>query len=74
MQCAEYDAFWQEHRAAVKNYIAAIHDLVALVDQSAENLAFNRAHLRIKVTLTLCDVARAAMEHHEAEHGCQISN
>jgi antitoxin component HigA of HigAB toxin-antitoxin module len=74
MLCAEQRAFWQEQRAAVKNYRAAIHDLVALVDQSAENPAFNRAHIRIKVTLTLCHVARAALEHHEAEHGCQISN
>jgi thiamine biosynthesis lipoprotein ApbE len=70
MLCAEQHAFWQEHRAAVKNYLEAIHALVALVDQSAENSAFNRAHLRIKAARALCDVAQAALEHHEAEHGC----
>ena len=74
MLCAEQNALWQEHRTAVKNYVAAIHGLVALVDQSAENLAFNRAHLQIKTARGLCDVAQAALEHHEAEHGCQISN
>ena len=60
MLCAEQHAFWQEHRAAVKNYIEAIHDLVVLVDQSSENPAFNRAHLRIKAGRALCDVAQAA--------------
>jgi hypothetical protein len=74
MLCAEQHAFWQEHRAAVKNYVAAIHALVELVDQSAENPAFNRAHLRIKAARALCDAAQAALEHHELEHKCQISN
>jgi hypothetical protein len=74
MLCAEQHAFWHEHRAAVKTYVAAIHALVALVDHSAENPDFNRAHLQIKTTRALCDVAQAALEHHEAEHGCQISN
>ena len=70
MRCAEQNAFWQEHRAAVKNYVAAIHALVALVDQSADNLAFNLAHLRIKAARGRCDVTQAALEHHQAEHGC----
>jgi hypothetical protein len=74
MVCAEQYAFWQEHRAAVKNYVAAIHALVELVDHSAENPAFNHVHLRIKAARGLCDVTRAALELHEAEHGCQISN
>jgi len=74
MLWAEQHSFWQEHRAAVKNYIESIQHLVALVDQSAENPAFNRAHLRIKAARALCDVAQAALEHHEEEHRCQISN
>jgi membrane-associated phospholipid phosphatase len=34
MLCAEQHPFWQEHRAAVKKYVAAIRALVALVDHS----------------------------------------
>ena len=70
MLCVEYNAFWQEHRAAVKNYVAAIRELVVLVNQSSENPDFNRAHLRIKAARGLCDAAQAALEHHQAEHGC----
>jgi len=70
MLCAEYNAFWQEHRAAVKNYVAAVRELVVLVDHSATNQEFNRAHLRIKAARGLCDVAQSALEHHLAEHGC----
>jgi hypothetical protein len=73
MLCAEQHAFWQEHRAAVEDYIAAIHVLVGLVNHSAEDPAFNHAHLRIKAARGLCDVTRAALELHEAEHGCVIS-
>jgi hypothetical protein len=71
MLCAEQNAFWQEHRAAVNNYVAAIHALVGLVNHSAEDPAFNLAHLRIKATRGLCDVRRPALEYHELEHGCQ---
>ena len=71
MRCAEQVAFWQEHRAAVKNYVAAIHALVGLVNHSPANPAFNLAHLRIKATRGLCDTTQAALIGHEIEHGCQ---
>ena len=74
MLCAEQNALWQEHRAAVNNYVAAIRELVELVDHSGTNQDFNRAHLRIKSARGFCDVAQAALAHHEAEHGCQTSN
>ena len=67
------NALWQGHRAAGKNYVAAIHALVGLVNHSAEDQAFNLAHLRIKAARGLCEVTRAALEHHELEHGCQKS-
>jgi hypothetical protein len=70
MLCAEYNAFWQVHRACVNNYVAAIRELVVLVDYSAENPDFDRAHQRIEAARGLCDAARAALEHHQAEHGC----
>ena len=70
MLCMEQHAFWQEHRAAVKNYVAAIQALVGLVNHSADDPAFNLAHLRIRAARGLCDVTRAALELHEAEHGC----
>ena len=70
MLCAEQNAFWQDHRAAVKNYVAAVRELAVLVDHSATNPDFNRAHWRIKATHGLCDVAQATLEHHQAEHGC----
>ena len=73
MLCAEQRALWQEHRTAVKNYIAAMHALAELVNHSAEDAAFNHAHLRIKAARGLCDVTRAALELHEAEHGCGTS-
>jgi hypothetical protein len=68
--CAEQYAFWLEHQAAVKKYVAAIRELVVLVDHSAEKPAFNRALLLIKAARVLCDAARATLGHHEAEHGC----
>jgi hypothetical protein len=70
MLCAEQNAFWQEHRASFKDYVAAIRALVALVDRSAEDPAFNYAHLRIKAARGICETAQAALEHHRAEHGC----
>jgi hypothetical protein len=70
MLCAEYNAFWAERQAAVKNYVAAIRELVALVDHSATNPEFIRVHVRIKATRGLCDVAQAALEQHQEEHGC----
>jgi hypothetical protein len=70
MLCAEYNAFWHEHRAAVQNYVAAVRELVTLVHHSAAIPDFDRAHLKIKATRGLCDAAQAALEHHKAEHGC----
>jgi hypothetical protein len=72
--CAEQNAFWQDYRAAFKNYVAAIRELVVLVDHSADGSAFNRAHLRIKETRGLCEAAWAALKLHQAEHGCSSSN
>jgi hypothetical protein len=71
MLCAEQNAFWQEYRAALENYIAAIRSLVALVDHSAANPAFDLAHLRVKAARGLCDTTEAALGRHEIEHGCQ---
>ena len=70
MLCAERDAFWQGHRAAVKNYTAAVRELALLVDHTATNPDFNQAHWQIKATRGLCDVAQVALEHHQEEHGC----
>jgi hypothetical protein len=72
--CAEYNAFWQEHRAAVKDYLAAVRDLVALVDHSsATNTQSNLAHLRIKAARGRWEVTQAALTLHELEHGCTNS-
>jgi hypothetical protein len=70
MLCAEQNAFWQEYRAAVRNYHAAIRELAVLVDDSAKNSDFNLAHIKIKAARGFCEVAQAALEHHEAEHRC----
>ena len=74
MPCVEYNAFWQEHMAAVRDYVAAIHALVGLVDHSAEDPAFNHAHLQIKAARARCDLTQAALALHQAEHGCSSSN
>jgi hypothetical protein len=70
MLCAEQNAFWQEHRAAVHNYHAAVRVLIVLVDKSATNSDFNLAHLKIRATRGLCEAAQAPLEYHQAEHGC----
>jgi len=70
MPCVEQNAFWQAHREAVQNCVAAIHTLAALVDHSADDTALNRGHRLIKATRGLCDAAQVALEHHETEHGC----
>jgi hypothetical protein len=68
--CAEHDSLRKEHRVAVHNFRAAISDLVVLVDHSAVDSDFNLAHLRIRAARGASEVARAAREHHKAEHGC----
>jgi ABC-type branched-subunit amino acid transport system substrate-binding protein len=70
MLCAEQHAFSQEYRAAVHNYHAAIRLPVVLIDRSATNSDFNLAHLKTKAARGLSEVALAALEHHQAEHGC----
>ena len=45
MLCAEYNAFWQEHRAAVKNYVATIREVVAPVDHSTTIPDFRHGHV-----------------------------
>lgn len=71
MLCADRNAFWQEQQAAVENYITAMRSLVALVDHSAANPAFDLAHLLITAARGLCDTTQAALGRHEIEHGCQ---
>ena len=68
--CAERDSLWQERRIAVKTFHAAIRDLVVLVDESGTDLDFNLAHLRVSAARGGCEIARAALERHQAEHGC----
>ena len=58
MLCAEQNAFWQDHRAAVKNYVAAVRELAVLVDHSATNPDFNQAHWQIKANLSLACAAK----------------
>jgi hypothetical protein len=70
MPCEEHESLRREHQAAVKSFYAAIHNLVALVDNSAADSAFNLAHLRIRAERGACELARATLEHHQAEHGC----
>jgi hypothetical protein len=70
MLCADHDSLRQEHRAAVAAFRASIRDLVVLVENSAAESAFTLAHLRIRAASGACEVARATLEHHQAEHGC----
>ena len=70
MLCAEHDSLRQEHQAAVQNFRASIRDLVVLVDHSAADPDFKLAHRRIRAARGACEVARATLEHHQAEHGC----
>lgn len=70
MLCAERDSLRHEHQAAVQNVRASIGDLVILVDNSASDSDFNLAHGRIGVARRAYEVARDALEHHQAEHGC----
>ena len=70
MLCAEHDLLRLEHQAAIQNFRASIHDLVVLVDNTAAESDFNLAHRRIRAARRTCEMARDAMEHHQAEHGC----
>jgi hypothetical protein len=70
LKCAEHDSLRQEHRAAVQNFRAAMGDLVALVENLATDSDFSLAHLRIRAARGACEVARATLELHQAEHGC----
>jgi len=70
MLCAERDLLRQERWIAVGNFREAIHDLVVLVEASGTDSAFELAHLRVKATRGACELARAALERHQAEHRC----
>ncbi len=70
MPCACRDSLRLEHLAAVQKFRASISNLVALVDNSAMDLDFDLAHLQIRAARGTCEVTRAALEHHQAEHGC----
>jgi hypothetical protein len=56
-------------QAAAKTFYASIRALVALVDNSAPDSDFNLAHRRIRAARRACEVARDALEHHQAKHG-----
>jgi hypothetical protein len=70
MLCAEHDSLRQEHQAAVQHFHSSVRDLVVLVGNTAAELDFNLAHRRIRAARRSCEMARDAMEHHQAEHGC----
>ena len=70
MLCAQHDSLRQEHQAAVHKFRESLRDLVVLVDNSAADSDFNLAHRRIRAARRACEVARDALEYHEAEHGC----
>jgi len=70
MPCEEHESLQREHQAAVQSYYAAMRNLVALVDNSAADSAFNLAHLQIRAARGSCELARATLDHHQAEHGC----
>lgn len=68
--CAERDSLRQERWIAVQNFRVAIHDLVVLVEKSGTDSDFDLAHLRVRAARGACEIARAALELHQAEHGC----
>lgn len=70
MLCAQRDSLRQEHRASVQNFRTSVRDLVVLVDNSSADSDFNLAHRRIRAALRAFEVARDALEDHQAEHGC----
>ena len=72
MLCAKRDSLRREHKTAVQNFRASIRDLVTLVDNSDadSDSDFDLAHRRIGVARRAYEVARDALEHHQAEHGC----
>jgi hypothetical protein len=69
MLCAERDSLRHEHQATAQNLRESIQDLVILVNSVADS-DFNLAHRRIGVARRAYEVAREALEHHQAEHGC----
>jgi hypothetical protein len=70
MLCAERDSLLREHRAAFQLLHASLVVLVVLVDNSATESEFKLAHVRIRYNRGACEVARAALERHQLEHGC----
>jgi hypothetical protein len=70
MLCADCDSLRQERHATVQRFRASIRDLVVLAERLAADSEFNLAHRRIRAARLDCDVARAALEHHQAGHGC----
>ena len=70
MLCAERDTLRRKRQAAVRNFRASIRDLVVLVDNSAADSDFHLAHGRIGDARHAYEVARDALERHQAEHGC----
>jgi hypothetical protein len=70
MLCEERDSLRHEHQAAAENFRASIRDLVILVENSVADSDFNLAQRRMRIARRAYEVARDALEHHQAEHGC----
>jgi len=71
MLCDERDSLRQERWIAVSNFREAIHDMVALLEASGTpDSELDLAHLRVRTARGACEIARAALELHQGEHGC----
>jgi hypothetical protein len=70
MFCAERESLRLARQSAIDNYRESISDLEVLAEASKAEAEFDLAHRRIQDARDACDVARAAMARHQAEHGC----
>jgi len=68
MPCNDWSALLERYRAAVKAYNAAVEDLEAIPGPR-----FNDSWHRAEVARTEVGISRAALLHHEHEHGCLTS-
>ena len=58
----------------MQNFVAAIRDLVALVDTSATDSDFDLAHVRIRAARGVYEVAQVALKLHQLEPRCWTAN
>ena len=70
MLCAEHNSLLQRHQATIQDLRVSVRNLAVLVDTSATDLDFTLAQWQIRAASGACEIARAAVEHHQAEHGC----